>query len=133
MELEDKRLFAAQRWSPLRKRFRLIVLCTLTAALGAGLLSFWQAKLYRATTYLLLAESKLADLDSKATNFVYYELLRTYETLINNDYLVSKTIQQFELQKAPYELSVDSFRRRGVLRVELSKNTRLFEVTVEFP
>jgi tyrosine-protein kinase Etk/Wzc len=103
------------------------------AALGAGILSFWQARLYRATTYLLLAESKLADMESKATNFVYYELLRSYETLINNDYLVAKTIQRFELQKAPYELSVDSFRRRGILRVELSKNTRLLEVTVEFP
>jgi uncharacterized protein involved in exopolysaccharide biosynthesis len=133
MELESKRLFSTQRWSPLRKRFRLIVLCTLTAALGAGVLSFWQARLYRATTHLLLAESKLADVESKATNFVYYELLRSYETLINNDYLVSKTIQKFELQKAPYELSVDSFRRRGILRVELSKNTRLLEVTVEFP
>jgi uncharacterized protein involved in exopolysaccharide biosynthesis len=44
-----------------------------------------------------------------------------------------KTIQKFDLQKTPYELSVDSFRRRGVLRVELSKNTRLLEVTVEFP
>src|SRR5262245_55616018 len=133
MELENKRLFATQRWSPLRKRFRLIVLCTLMAALGAGVLSFWQDRLYRATTYLLLAESKLADVESKTTNFVYYELLRSYETLINNDYLVSKTIQKFELQKPPYELSVDSFRRRGVLQVELSKNTRLLEVTVEFP
>ena len=133
MEPEDQRLFSGKRWSPLRKRFGLIVLCTLTAALGAGILSFWQPKIYRATTHLLLAESKLADVDSKTTNFVYYELLRSYETLINNDYLVSKTIQKFDLQKTPYELSVDSFRRRGVLRVELSKNTRLLEVTVEFP
>jgi tyrosine-protein kinase Etk/Wzc len=133
MELENKKPFATQRWLPLRKRFRLIVLCTLMAALGAGVLSFWQDRLYRATTYLLLAESKLADVESKTTNFVYYELLRSYETLINNDYLVSKTIQKFELQKPPYELSVDSFRRRGVLQVELSKNTRLLEVTVEFP
>ncbi len=111
----------------------MIVLCSVAAALGAGILSFWQPKLYRATTHLLLAESKLADLDSKATNFVYYELLRSYETLINNDYLVSRTIQKFELQKAPYKLSVDSFRRRGILKVELSKSTRLLEVTVEFP
>lgn len=132
MELESKRL-SAQRWSPLRTRARLIVLSALTAALGAGVLSFWQSKLYRATAYLLLAESKLADVESKATNFVYYELLRSYETLINNDYLIAKTIQTLGLQKAPYELSVDSFRRRGVLRVELSKNTRLLEVTVEFP
>ncbi len=133
MEPEDKRLFLGKRWLPLRKRFRLIVLCTLAAAAGAGLLSFWQPRLYRATTHLLLAESKLADIDSKTTSFVYYEVLRSYETLINNDYLVSKTIQKLDLQKAPYELSVDSFRRRGILRVELSKNTRLLEVDVEFP
>ena len=133
MEPEDKRVFLGKRWLPLRKRFRLIVLCTLAAAAGAGLLSFWQPRLYRATTHLLLAESKLADIDSKTTSFVYYEVLRSYETLINNDYLVSKTIQKLDLQKAPYELSVDSFRRRGILRVELSKNTRLLEVNVEFP
>ena len=30
-------------------------------------------------------------------------------------------------------MSVDSFRRRGILKVELSKSTRLLEVTVEFP
>jgi len=133
MEPEDRRLFSGKRWLPLRKRMRLIVLGTLAAALSAGVLSFWQPKLYRATTHLLLAESKLADVDSKTTNFVYYELLRSYETLINNDYLVSKTIQKLDLQEAPYGLSVDSFRRRGILRVELSKNTRLLEVTVEFP
>ena len=133
MEPEDKRVFLGKRWLPLRKRLRLIVLCTLAAAAGAGLLSFWQPRLYRATTHLLLAESKLADIDSKTTSFVYYEVLRSYETLINNDYLVSKTIQKLDLQKAPYELSVDSFRRRGILRVELSKNTRLLEVNVEFP
>ena len=133
MEAADTRLLAGKRWLPLRKRFRLVVLCTLTAAIGAGLLSLLQPRIYRATTYLLLAESKLADLDSKATNFVYYELLRSYETLINNDYLVSKTIDKFDLQKPPYELSVESFRRRSILRVELSKNTRLLEVTVEFP
>src|SRR5215813_289050 len=133
MEAENNRLFAGKRWLPLRKRFRLILLCAVIAAFGAGVLSLWQPKVYRSTTYLLLAESKLADLDSKATNFVYYELLRSYETLINNDYLVSKTIERFELQKSPYELSVERFRRRGILQVELSKNTRLLEVTVEFP
>jgi len=133
MEAENNRLFAGKRWLPLRKRFRLILLCAVIAAFGAGVLSLWQPKVYRSTTYLLLAESKLADLDSKPTNFVYYELLRSYETLINNDYLVSKTIEKFELQKSPYELSVERFRRRGILQVELSKNTRLLEVTVEFP
>jgi uncharacterized protein involved in exopolysaccharide biosynthesis len=133
MEAQDRTLFSGNRWLPLRKRFRLIVLCSLVAASGAGVLSFWQPRLYRASTFLLLAESKLADVDSKVTNFVYYELLRSYETLINNDYLVSKTIQKFNLQGDPYNLGVDTFRRRGILRVELSKNTRLLEVTVEFP
>jgi len=133
MEAEARRLLSGKTWLPLRRRFRLIVVCSVAAALGAGILSFWQPKLYRATTHLLLAESKLADLESKATNFVYYELLRSYETLINNDYLVSRTIQKLELQRAPYALTVDSFRRRRVLKVELSKNTRLLEVIVEFP
>ena len=135
MEPEDKRLLLGKRWLPLRKRIRLIVLCSLTAALGAGVLSFWQARLYRATTHLLLAESKLADLESKTTNFVYYELLRSYETLINNDYLSFKNNPKVRTyrKKAPYELSVDTFRRRGMLKVQLSKNTRLLEVTVEPP
>ncbi len=133
MDPDEKRLFSAKWWSPLRKRSRLILLCTAAAALGAGILSLWQVRLYRATTYLLLAESKLADGESKTTNFVYYELLRSYETLINNDYLVLKTIEKFELQKSPYRLSVDGFRRQSILQVELSKNTRLLEVNVQFP
>jgi uncharacterized protein involved in exopolysaccharide biosynthesis len=133
MEPEQKKSVTARRWAPIRQRLRLILLCTLVAASSAAVLSFWQPKLYRATTHLLLAESKLADLESKATNFVYYELLRSYETLINNDYLLAKTIQKFSLDKAPHALSVDGFRRRRILQVALSKNTRLLEVTVEFP
>jgi uncharacterized protein involved in exopolysaccharide biosynthesis len=47
--------------------------------------------------------------------------------------LIQKTLEKFGLQKPPYRLSVDKFKRRHILQVELSKNTRLLEVNVEFP
>src|SRR5262249_51191631 len=84
-------------------------------------------------TLLLVSESKITEPDTKISNFVYYELLRTYETFIFNDSLIKKTIEHFGLEKAPYSLTVERFRRNRMLQVSLQKNTRLLEVSVEFP
>jgi len=102
-------------------------------AFSAAAFSLLQPKIYSATTFLLVSESKITDSDSRNPNYVFYELLRSYETFINNDYLIQKTLERFGLQKSPYSLSVDKFKRQHILQVELSKNTRLLEVDVEFP
>jgi polysaccharide biosynthesis transport protein len=122
-----------RQWLILRRRLRLIVFATFVCGLAAAVFSLLQPKIFEATTHLLVSESKLADLSSRNATYVYYDLLRSYETFINNDYLIQKTLEHFQLQKPPYELTPDGFKRRRILRVELAKNTRLLEVSVEFP
>jgi uncharacterized protein involved in exopolysaccharide biosynthesis len=120
-------------WGILRARWQLIVLCLLLSTVTAISVSWLQTKIYRSTTFLLVAESKTSDLESKAPNYVYYELMHSYETLLNNDFLIQKTIRQFGLEKPPYGLTVDSFRRRHFLQVEQPRNTRLLQLILEFP
>ncbi|MCI0424065.1 MAG: Wzz/FepE/Etk N-terminal domain-containing protein, partial [Acidobacteria bacterium] len=117
----------------LRRRRGLILLTALLCGLTAGAVSLLQSKIYSATTHLLVSESKISDPRSRQTNYVYYELLRSYEAFINNDYLIQKTVEQFQLHRPPYELTPYKFKNRRILEVKLSKNTRLLEVTVEFP
>src|SRR5215831_5544286 len=133
MPFADQEYSVKGQWMVLRSRLHLILLGTLTAALGALLISLMLPKVFSAQVLLLVSESRIAEPDTKISNFVYYELLRTYETFIYNDFLIQKVIENFGLQKPPYHLNVDQFKRRGILQVALQKNTRLLEVTVEFP
>jgi tyrosine-protein kinase Etk/Wzc len=133
MAFEKREFSLRSKWAILEQRKGLILFCTLACAFSAAAFSLLQPRIYSATTFLLVSESKIADSDSRNPNYVYYELLRSYETFINNDYLIQKTLEKFGLQKPPYTLSLDKFKRRHTLQVELSKNTRLLEVNVEFP
>jgi polysaccharide biosynthesis transport protein len=133
MAFEKREFSLWGKWAILEKRKGLILFCTLACALSAATFSLLQPRIYNATTFLLVSESRITDGDSRNPNYVFYELLRSYETFINNDYLIQKTLERFGLQKLPYSLSVDKFKRRHILQVELSKNTRLLEVNVEFP
>jgi uncharacterized protein involved in exopolysaccharide biosynthesis len=133
MAFEKGEFSLRSKWAILEQRKGLILFCTLACAFSAAAFSLLQPRIYSATTFLLVSESKMADSDSRNPNYVYYELLRSYETFINNDYLIQKTLEKFGLQKPPYTLSLDKFKRRHTLQVELSKNTRLLEVNVEFP
>jgi uncharacterized protein involved in exopolysaccharide biosynthesis len=120
-------------WKPgtgLRRRWKLVLLGTCLSTATAGIASYLQPKIFSATTYLLVSESKITDSNSSNAsfayynpNFVYYELLRSYETFID----------QFQLREPPYKLTPGQFKRRRLLQVKLSKNTRLLEIDVEFP
>jgi uncharacterized protein involved in exopolysaccharide biosynthesis len=127
----DEKYSVGSHWLALKSSRKWILACTLTAALGAGFFSSLQPKIFRAKTLLLVSESKITEPDAKFPNFVYYELLKTYETFLFNDSLLQKTIENFGLQKAPYKLNVETLR--PMLQVSLLKNTRLLEVSVEFP
>ncbi len=131
LDVKDSSLW--NKWAVVRKRRKLIFLSTLTCAISAGVFSLSQPKIYNATAYLMIAESKIADTDLRTPNFIYFELLRSYETLINSDYLIQKTVENFHLDKLPYQMSVEQFKQDRILQVELSKNTRLLEVSVDFP
>lgn len=127
----DEKYSVGSHWVALKSSRKWILACTLAAAAGAGFLSSLQPRIFGAKTLLLVSESKIAEPDAKFPNFVYYELLKTYETFVFNDSLLQKTIENFGLQKAPYRLNVETLR--PMLQVSLLKNTRLLEISVEFP
>ena len=124
---------AENPWEILRSHYRLILGLTLACAIVTGLFSLLQKKVYRTSTYLLLSESKVEATQSTVPNYVYYEILRSYETFIINDSAILKILEKFGLQNPPYSLTVDAFRRQKILQVEWSKNTRLLQVSAEFP
>src|SRR2546422_520052 len=133
MDLVEREYTFWDLWTIFRKRRNLILLSTATAALGAFVFSFVLPKTFSATATLLISESPVAGADTRMFNFVYYDLLRSYETFGTNDYLIQKSIENFGLQNPPYKLSVDKFKRQRFLQVQLPKNTRLLNVSVEFP
>lgn len=130
----DVQAFSFRRgWLVLWQRRRLLVSGALLCGLTAGVFSLLQPRIYRATTYLLVSESNIVESKAPNAGHIYYEVLRSYETLLKNDSLIEKTVRHFQLDQPPYELTPDRFKRRRILRVELPKNTRLLEVSVEFP
>jgi protein tyrosine kinase modulator len=125
----DRRL--GRRVARLKGHWRWILvgtgLCTL-ASLGVSLLL---PKVYRATTNLLVSESKIGP--GTELPAWQYATLPTYEPFVDNDELIQRAIERFHLDQTPYDLDVDSFRRRDILDVRALKSTRLLEINVEFP
>jgi uncharacterized protein involved in exopolysaccharide biosynthesis len=119
-------------WKILREHYRLILGVTLACVMLTGVFSLLQKKVYRSSTYLLLSESKVDTTQSTIPNYVYYEILRSYETFLANDSMLLKILERFGLQNSPYSLTVEEFRHRRILEVAWVKNTRLLEVSAEF-
>ena len=119
-------------WGILRLHYRLILCLTLACAIVTSIFSVLQKKVYRTSTYVLLSESKVETTQSTIPNYVYYEILRSYESFIINDASILKVLEKFGLQNPPYSLTVDAFRSQKILQVEWSKNTRLLQVSAEF-
>jgi len=129
MVFADKEYTLQNLWLALKSSRKWILASTLIAALGAGLLSSVQTRIFGAKTQLLVSESKIGTPDFRVPN----ELLRSYETFLLDDSLIQNTINNFGLQRPPYGLSVEAFRRGGVLRISLQKDTRILGIAVEFP
>lgn len=93
--------------------------------------SLFLPKIYKATTNLLVSESKIGPgVELPAWQ---YATLATYEPFVDNDAMVRKAIERFHLDQPPYSLTVDTFRRKDILDVRALKSTRLVEIDVEFP
>ena len=133
MEPPSLRIDSGSPWNILLRHYRLIVGVTLACAAAAAIFSLLQKKVYRASTYLLLSGSKIETGQMMMPNYVYYELLRSYEVILLNDELIQATIEHFGLQSPPHSLTIDDFRKRRIIDIESSKNTRLLEVRSEFP
>jgi len=132
MEPPSLRSNSGTPWSILKRHYRLIVGLTLACAAAAAIFSLLQKKVYRASTYLLLSGSKVETGQTMIPNYVYFELLRSYEVLLLNDELIQGIIDHFGLQSPPNSLTVDEFRKRRIIEIEWIKNTRLLEVRAEY-
>ncbi len=125
----DDRL--GRRLSRLKRHGKWILLGTGLCALGSLAVSLFLPKIYRASTNLLVSASKIGPgVELPAWQ---YATLPTYEPFVDNDALIQKAIEQFHLDRAPYDLDLDSFRRKDVLDVRAVKSTRLLEISIEFP
>src|SRR5215813_12822699 len=80
----------------------------------------------------MVSESKIGA-DSKDTAALQLAMLPTFIPFVDNDGLIDETIKKFHLDGSPHNLSVDRFRRRNYLDVQIPKSTRLLEISVEFP
>jgi succinoglycan biosynthesis transport protein ExoP len=125
----DRRL--ARRLGRLRRQARWILAGTALCGLAALVISLLMAKIYRATTYVLVSESKIGA--TPAVPNWQYALLPTYVPFVDNDELLAKAIQRFHLDQPPYSLTPHRFRSRNYLDVSIPKSTRLLEISVEFP
>jgi len=115
----------------------------LLCGLAGFVISHFQTKIYRATTYLLVSESKIASAPETQPGpelllgYVPWSwqqvLLPTYVPLVDNDAAISDVIQSLRLDQPPYRLTAQRFRRNGYLDVTIPKSTRLLEIQVEFP
>ncbi len=101
-------------------------------ALVALIISLFLPKIFRATTYILVSDSKIGA-GSKDTAALQLVMLPTFTPFVDNDALISESLKKLHLDGPPHNLTVDRFRRRNYLDVRIPKSTRLLEVNVEFP
>jgi len=120
------------RLKKLRRHWRWILEGACGCALVALIITLFLPKIYRATTYILVSESKIGA-GSKDTAALQLVMLPTFIPFVDNDALISESLRKFQLDAPPYNLTIDRFRRLNYLDVRIPKSTRLLEVNVEFP
>ncbi|MBI4165888.1 MAG: hypothetical protein HY508_09165 [Acidobacteria bacterium] len=126
----DEHLF--NRIVRLARHWRWILGGTVLCAATALVVSLFLPKIYRATTYLMVSESKIGP-SSREVAWQQITTINTYIPIVDNDVLIEKQIRSLHLDARPYNLSVESFRRKDYLDVSIPKASRLLEVNVEFP
>jgi uncharacterized protein involved in exopolysaccharide biosynthesis len=120
------------RVGKLRRHWRWIVGGAGACAGAAMLVSLFSPKIYRATTYIIVSESKIGS-GSGDTPWQQMATLPTFVPFVDNDAIIQDSLEKFHLDRPPYNLTAERFRRRGYLDVQIPKSTRLLEVDIEFP
>lgn len=126
----DRRLIT--RAGKLQRHWRWILEGAAACAGAALLVSLFLPKIYRATTYIMVSESKIGS-GSGDTPWQQMATLPTFIPFVDNDALIQESIEKFHLDRPPYNLTVDRFRRKDYLDVQIPKSTRLLEIDIEFP
>jgi uncharacterized protein involved in exopolysaccharide biosynthesis len=121
-----------KRIGVLRRRWAWILEGGGACATAALVVSLFLPKVYRATTYILVSASKIGT-ESRDTAWQQIAMLPTFVPFVDNDDLIKQSLSKFHLDQPPYSLTVDRFRRRNYLDVQIPKSARLLEVDVEFP
>jgi uncharacterized protein involved in exopolysaccharide biosynthesis len=121
-----------RRLKKLRRYWPRICAGACVCALAVLIVSLVLPKTYRATTYIMVSESKIGA-GSRDSAALQLAMLPTFIPFVDNDALIDETIRKFHLDGPPHNLSVDRFRRRNYLDVRIPKSTRLVEINVEFP
>lgn len=126
----DRRLVT--RVGKLRLHWHWIVAGAATCAAAALAVSLFLPKIYRATTYIMVSESKIGSGSGEAP-WQQLATLPTFIPFVDNDAVIGESIKEFHLDRPPYNLTVDRFRRKGYLDVQIPKSTRLLEINITFP
>ena len=119
------------RLGRLRRQWLWILEGAFVCAAAALVVSLFLPKVYRATTYILISESKIGE-PSRDSNLQQMAMLPTFVPFLDNDALISESLKRFNLDRPPNKLTVDRFRR-AYLDVVVPKSTRLLELRIEFP
>src|SRR5689334_6389471 len=89
--------------SSLQRHARLIAVGAGVSMLIALVVSWASPKVYRATTYILISESKVnPDMSHPEWD---YSFLPTYIQFVNNEALAGEAIRHFHLAETPYRLT----------------------------
>lgn len=121
-----------ERGGALRRHWFRILAGGCACATGALIVSLFLPKMYRATTYLLVSDSKIGD-SARDTNLQQMAMLPTFVPFVDNDALIDESLRKLHLDRKPYDLTVDRFRRQNYMDVRAPKSTRLLELNIEFP
>src|SRR6267378_7302043 len=103
-----------RRLKKLRRHWLRILEGACGCALVALIVSLFLPKIYRATTYILVSESKIgAGSRDTAAAALQLVMLPTFTPFVDNDALISESLKKLHLDGPPYSLTVDIFRRRN--------------------
>lgn len=121
----------ARRVARLRRHLPWILTGSALCSLAVFIVSLVLPKIYRATTDVLVSESKIGT--ATENTLWQYALIQTYVPFVDSDSLLQATLHHLRLDQAPYHLTVYRFRKKGYLDVSIPKHSRLLEINVEFP
>ena len=115
-----------------KKRW-LIAGITIFCMVVAGIISLILPKMYKASVIFLVEESIIPpeNIGPQPNPRIFETYTRTYEKMIKNKNLLLQTISRFHLDETPYELDLEELEK--MISVNALRNSKLLEMTVEFP
>ncbi len=89
-----------ERGGALHRHWPWIVAGGVVCAAGALIVSLFLPKMYRATTYVLISDSKIGA-SNRDTNLQQMAMLPTFVPFVDNDALIDESLKKLKLDQAP--------------------------------